>query len=167
MGSPSGAVLANMFQYDFGEKWLKKAKISPSIRNRRVDDTFTMFHNEDSELMHYLNMYSRHGNIKFTQDNAIPFMDILVTRNQKHIFTTSIYRKKTFTGLYTKWDLLTPRKYKINFISIPTYFYYSLCSSGSLLQSTLNDLRKLLLHNGYPQGIISYQGCFEQKQTSA
>ena len=60
------------------------------------------------------------------------------------------------TGLYTKWDSFTPRKYKINLIRSLTYRYNRLCSSGSLLQSALHDLRKLLLQNGYPQGIINY-----------
>ena len=86
----------------------------------------------------------------------IPIACVLVTRNQNNAFTTSIYRKKTFTGLYTKWDSFTPRKYKINLIRSLTYRYYRLCSSGSLLQSALNDLRKLLLQNGYPQRIINY-----------
>ena len=144
----------------FEEKWLLNAKVSPLFWNRYVDDTFTMFHNKDSanDFLHYLN--GCHRNIKFTiefeQNNAIPFLDILVTRNQNNAFTTSIYRKKTFTGLYTKWDSFTPRKYKINLIRSLTYRYYRLCSSGSLLQSALNDLRKLLLQNGYPQGIINY-----------
>ena len=119
-----------------------------------------MFHNKDSanEFLYYLN--SCHSNIKFTiefeQNKTIPFLDILVTRNQNNTFMTSIYRKKTFTGLYMKWDSFTPRKYKINLIRSLTYRYYPLCSSGSLLQSALNDLRKLLLQNGYPQGIINY-----------
>ena len=136
------------------------AKISPLFWNRYVDYTFTMFHNKDSanEFLYYLN--SCHSNIKFTiefeQNHAIPFLDILVTRNQSNTFMTSIYRKKTFTGLYTKWDSFTPRKHKINLIRSLTYRYYRLCSSGSLLQSALNDLRKLLLQNGYPQGIINY-----------
>ena len=69
---------------------------------------------------------------------------------------TSIYRKKTFTGLYTKCDSFTPRKYKINLIRTLTYRCYRICSSASLLQSALVDLRKLLLQNGYPQGIITY-----------
>ena len=78
---------------------------------------------------------------------------------------TSIYRKKTFTGLYTKWDSFNPRKYKIHLICFLTYCYYRLCSSGSLLQSALNDLRKLLLQNCYPQGIIiSYQRCFSKNR---
>ena len=56
MVSPLGAVLANIFMCDFGEKWFMNAKISPSIRNRHVDDTFIMFNNEDSvnEFLHYL-----------------------------------------------------------------------------------------------------------------
>ena len=90
--------------------------ISPSFWNWCVDDTFPMFNSRDSAnaFLHYLN--SCHSNVKFTiefeQNNAIPFLDILITRNQNNTFMTSIYRKKTFTGLYTKWDSFTPRKYK-------------------------------------------------------
>ena len=69
---------------------------------------------------------------------------------------TSIYRKKTFTGLYTKWDSFTPRKYKVNHIRTLTYGCFRICSSPTLLQFALSDLRKLLLQNGYPQGIINY-----------
>ena len=65
---------------------------------------------------------------------------------------------------YTNWDSFTPRKYKINLIRTFTYRCYqeriSCCyqifSSSSLLQSALNDLRKLPLQNGYPQGIINF-----------
>ena len=38
---------------------------------------------------------------------------ILVKRSPEKTFVTSIYRKKRFTGLYTKWDSFTPHKYKI------------------------------------------------------
>ena len=68
--------------------------------------------------------------IEFEQDNAIPFLNILVTRNQNNTLMTSIYRKRIFTGLYTKWHSFTIRKYKINLIRTFTYRYYRLCSSG-------------------------------------
>ena len=160
MGSPLGPVLANIFMCHFEERWVINGKVRPSLWYRYVDDTFTMFDSKDTacEFLQYLN--SRHHSIKFTiefeQDNVIPFLDILVKRCPNNTFVTSIYRKKTFTGLYTKWDSFTPRKYKINLIRTLTYRCYRICSSASLLQSAVDDLRKLLLQNGYPQGIITY-----------
>ena len=103
MGSPLDPVLANIFMCDFEEKWLLNSKISPLFWSHYVDDTFTMFHNKDS-ANEFLYLNSCRSNIKFTiefeQNNAIPFLDILVTRNQNNAFMTSIYRKKTFTVLY-------------------------------------------------------------------
>ena len=160
MGSPLGPVLANIFMCHFEERWVMNGKVRPSFWYRYVDDTFTMFDSKDTayEFLQYLN--SHHHSIKFTiefeQDNEIPFLDILVKRCPNNTFVTSIYRKKTFTGLYTKWDSFTPRKYKINLIRTLTYRCYRICSSASLLQSALDDLRKLLLQNGYPHGIITY-----------
>ena len=65
-------------------------------------------------------------------------------------------RTKAFTGLYTKWDSFKPRKYKINLIRTLTYGCFRICSSPSLLQAAIKDLRKLLLQNGYPQGVITF-----------
>ena len=86
------------------------------------------------------------------------FINVNVSILYQHLnsFSTSIYRKKTFTGLYTKWDSFTPRKYKINLIRTLTYRCFRICSSASLLQSALNDVKKLLSRNGYPPGIVTY-----------
>ena len=74
-----------------------------------------------------------------------------------YTFSISIYRKKTFTGLYTKWDSFTPGKHKINVIRRTiTFRCFSICSSPSILRSCLNELRKLLLKNGYPAGVVNY-----------
>ena len=114
MGSPLGPVLANIFMCHFEEKWVMNSSIRPAIWFRYVDDTFTLFDNKESavKLIDYLN--SRHGHIKFTiefeQHSEIPFLDIVIKRHHNNSFSTSIYRKKTFTGLYTKWDSFTPRK---------------------------------------------------------
>ena len=112
MGSPLGPVLANIFMCDFEEKWVMKNTNQPTIWFRYVDDTFTLFKNKNDALrfLRYLN--GRHNNIKFTigfeQNDEIPFLYILMKRNRDSSFSTSIYRKKTFTGLYTKWDSFTP-----------------------------------------------------------
>ena len=99
-------------------------------------------------------VYKIYRSLLFT--SSIPFLDILIKRCPNNTFATSIYRKKTFTGLYTKCDSFTPRKYKINLIRTLTYRCYRICSSAFLLKSALDDLRKLLLQTGYPHGIITY-----------
>ena len=160
MGSPLGPVLANIFMCYFEEKWVMTGNIHPSIWFRYVDDTFTVFDSRitANQFLQYLN--SRHKNIKFTiefeENNEIPFLDILVKHSDSNKLTTSVYRKKTFTGLYTKWDSFTPRRYKINLIRSLTYRHFRICSSPELLQSDLKELRKLLLQNGYPLGTINY-----------
>ena len=159
MGSPLGPVLANIFMCHFEEKWVLNNNARPSVWFRYVDDTFTLFDNKNTatQFLHYLN--NCHANIKFTvefeENNTIPFLDILIKR-YNHTFSTSIYRKKTFTGLYTKWDSFTPRKYKVNLIRTLTFRCFRICSSPSLLRSCLDELRKLLLQNGYPAGVINY-----------
>ena len=160
MVSPLGPVLANIFMCDFEEKWVMNNGFRPTTWFRYVDDTFTLFHNKDAavQFLSYLN--SRHKNIHFTiefeQNQEIPFLDVLIKRHLNNSFSTSIYRKKTFTGLYTQWVSFTPQKYKINLNRTLTYRCLRICSSHCLLQSALQDLKKHLSRNGYPRGIISY-----------
>ena len=65
-----------------------------------------MFDSKDdtNEFLSFLN--SRNDSIKFTiefeEDSKMPFLDILLKRCPDNTFSTSVYRKKTFTGLYTK-----------------------------------------------------------------
>ena len=159
MGSPLGPVLANIFMCHFEEKWVFKSKGRPSIWFRYVDDTFTLFDSKSIALQFLQYLNSCHVNIKFTiefeENNVIPFLDVLIKRHN-HIFSTSIYRKKTFTGLYTKWDSFTPRKYKVNLIRNLTFRFFRICSSPRLLQLSLDELKKLLPQNGYPRGVVNY-----------
>ena len=136
MGSPLGPVLANIFMCHFEEKWVFNSIGRPSIWFRYVDDTFTLFDSKSNALHFLQNLNSCHVNIKFTiefeENNVLPFLDVLIKRHN-NIFSTSIYRKKTFTGLYTKWDSFTSRKYKVNVIRNLTFRCFRICSSPRLL----------------------------------
>ena len=44
----------------------------------------------------------------------------------------------------------------ILYIRTLTYRCFRICSTASLLQSAIEDLKRLLLQNGYPQGIITF-----------
>ena len=56
-------------------------------------------------FLEYINY--QHPNINFTteieSENSLPFLDVLVTHDGSN-FSTSLYRKKTFTGLYTEFS---------------------------------------------------------------
>ena len=63
------------------------------------------------EIMEFLN--SRHANIKFTceieEKMMIPFLDVLIIRDEIMGFLTKMYRKKTFTGTYLNWNSMNDR----------------------------------------------------------
>ena len=54
---------------------------------------------------------------------------------------TFIYRKKTFTGLYSKWDSFIRRKYIINLIRTLTYRCYQFAPPLLCYRSALDELR--------------------------
>jgi len=159
VGSSLGPVLANIFMCHFEESWLANNQSRPSIWFRYVDDTFSLFDSKDtaSRFLDFLN--SRHPNIKFTmaleENQEIPFLDVCIKRDH-NTFSATVHHKKTFTGLYTKWDSFTPRKYKINLIRTLTYRCLRIYSKSTSLQSTLSDLKNYLLQNGNPRGLINY-----------
>ena len=109
------------------------------------------------QRLSYLN--SCHPNIQFThefeEESKLPFLDILIIKGG-NFFKTTIYHKKTFTGLYTKWDSFTPRKYKINLIRTLSFRCLKICSDEHFLRTSLNELKSHLSRNGYPPGILNY-----------
>ena len=87
---------------------------------RYVDVIFLMFKERDhvKKFLRYMN--SCHPNIKFTfeeeNNNTISFLDILITRNYNKL-TTSIFRKKTFSGIYLNYNSHLPTDYKKGLIN--------------------------------------------------
>ena len=108
MGSRLGPTLANVFMCHFENIWLENcpAHLKPIVYRRFVDDTFLLFQTKDhvEKFKYYLN--KRHKNIKFTTDieenGSLSFLDITITR-ENNTFVTSIYRKPTFSGVFTNF----------------------------------------------------------------
>ena len=79
----------------------------PVIYKRYVDDTFLLFQNinQIEKFKYYLNL--QHANIKVTYEiemnNSLSFLDIKIVR-ESNKFTTSVYRKPTFSGVFTNFE---------------------------------------------------------------
>ena len=162
MGNPLGPTLANAFMCHMEKKWLADCPVDfkPVLYRRYVDDTFLIFNSEThiNLFLNYLN--SKHPSIQFTfeneNNNVLPFLDLKVERTNSN-FVTSIYRKPTFTGLLSKYDSFTPKKYKLNLVRTLVNRAYRLCSSFLAFDQEINFLKKILSQNGYPLHFIEKQ----------
>ncbi|CAF0924943.1 unnamed protein product [Didymodactylos carnosus] len=88
------------------EKWL-----------RYVDDTLVLLAPDASveDIVEILNTF--HRSIRFTceqeENGYIPFLDVKVIRSlDSNQFQTTVHRKKTFSGLMTKWSSCVPHSFK-------------------------------------------------------
>ena len=111
MGSPLAPVLANLFMGHNEKDWIENYKGSKILFYRRyVDDTFCVFEREQDAVSFYNYINSQHPNIWFTMerevDNKLAFLDVLVNNNPLNL-QTSVFRKKTFTGLLTNYFSFT------------------------------------------------------------
>ena len=145
MGSPLGPTLANIFLCHWEEIWLKKcpSKFAPQYYKRFMDDTFVLFKSQDDVKKFHKYISSRHKNMNFTFeteiDNTLPFLDVLVSKDPDG-FSTSLYRKPTFSGLYSNFSSFMPIKYKMGLLFTLLFRGFSLCTDWSKFHSELGKL---------------------------
>ena len=156
MGSPLGPILANIF-VGFHEKRIPSDKW-PEMYERYVDDIFSHFVDRNACDQFALLLNSLHPALRFTCEHecngCLPFMDVKVSRRDfESGFVTSIFRKRTFTGLYTRWDSFCATRYKINLVRALVYRVLRICSP-SMVEPELNKLRDIFTANGYPGNVL-------------
>ena len=157
MGSPLAPILANLFMGYHEKDWIEKAQVAkPTFYKRYVDDIFAVFESElDAETFHtYLN--TKHKNIKFTYEkqieNKLPFLDILISNNEN--LQTSVFHKKTYTGLLLNYFSFVPDSYKYGLIKTLIDRMYRINSTWTSFDIDLKNLKQVLLKNQYPLTMI-------------
>ena len=72
-----------------------------------------------------------HPKIKFTvekeQNNCFNFLGVKVIR-EDNVFTTSVYRKSSFSGVYTHFDSYMPLTFKFNLVSTIIFCSFTICT---------------------------------------
>ena len=137
MGSPLGPTLANGCLIYFEKNWPQNcpSDFKPSYYRQYVD-IFVLFTSPEhlEAFRNFLN--GRHANMSFTieheKQNRISFLDVQIIREDK-TFTTSVYRKPTFSGIYTHFDSFLPSTYKFGTIYTLAYRCFRICSSWTKL----------------------------------
>ena len=117
-----------------------------------MDDTFVLFSSSDHVLKFHKYINSRHKNMIFTyeieEDNSLAFLDVLVTREEK--FCTSLYRKLTFSGLYSNFESFMPISYKKGLIYTLLHRAFVLCCDWNKFHSEVCFLKNTLRKNLFP-----------------
>ena len=155
MGSPLDPALAKRFVGYYESKLFNEIS-KPTGYCRYVDDNFSLFHKE-TEFQIFLNcLNSLYPSLKFTNEietnNSLPFLDVLFIKSNNK-FINSVYRKPTFTGQYINWNSFGPKQRKTNLIDTLTHRALKICSKSSL-KHELDNIRSILVQNGYPEFLI-------------
>ena len=120
MGSPLDP-LANVFLYHFEKQWLSDCPqdFCSNIYRRYVDDIFVTFNSykQLKKFVEYMN--TKDLNIKLTfeheHSNSFSFLDVKICRENNKL-TTSVYRKPTFSGVFTNFKSFIPTVYKFGLV---------------------------------------------------
>ena len=159
MGSPLGPTLANAFLCHYEKQWLSSCpeNFRPKVYRRYVDDIFVTFDSIDQLKMFVDYMNSRHSSMKFTfeieKQDTFSFLDIKICRENDKI-TTSVYRKPTFSGVFTNFDSFIPDIYKNGLVNTLLFRSFSICSSYEKFHNEIVYLKEVLKRNGYPVTLI-------------
>ena len=97
--------------------------------------------------------------IENEKQNRMSFLDVQISREDK-TYTPSVYRKPTFSGVYTFFDSFLPSTYNFGTVYTLAYRCLRICSSWTKLHNELVCLKEIFLNNGYPEDFINK--CFKK-----
>ena len=165
MGSPVSVTIANLVMEDVEERALSSfTSTAPLFWKRYVDDTCTAIHPDRIDEFHQ-HLNSIEPSIQFTceveKNNQLPFLDVLMKREEDGSISTSVYRKPTHTDQYLQYSSHHPLSHKLSVIR--TLFSRADVLSSDALEKTSEDLHitDALIENGYPRNLV--QNTYKQQ----
>ena len=159
MGSPLGPTFANLFLCHHETTWLNDCphQFKPVYYWRYVDDLVMLFKNKDHVLKFFRYLNSKHKNIQFSfeeeVDGKLSYLDVEISRKEGK-FSTSIFRKKTFSGVYSNYESYLPMQYKKGFIRTLLFRAFSISSDYINLNDEISKLKIIWSKNDFPQYFI-------------
>ena len=88
-------------------------------------------------------------------NESLPFLDVLTSRNKKD-FTTRIYHKSTFSGIYFNFNSFIAHEYKHGLIFTLLFRIFSLVSDFSFPTNLVDKCIKIFLYKQFSQKILEY-----------
>ena len=105
-------------------------------------------------------MLACNSNIKVTmereENQKLPFLDVLLENHSNQGIITSVFHKKTYTGLLTNCFSFVPFSYKLGLVRtlVDRIFKINNTWAGFHLDIHVNNLTKMLRKNSFPSSVI-------------
>ena len=145
VGSPLGPILANIFLSHHDENWL-----TLSFYRRYVDDISVLFESPESAHSFCKYMSSKHQHINFTveQENvgSLSFLGVKICRKNGK-FVTSVYRKPTFSGVFTNYESFIPTCQKRELLYTLLHRSFSICCDLKTFHFKIDHLKTIFIKN--------------------
>ena len=93
------------------------------------------------------------------KENKLSFLDVEFIREQGK-FTTTVYRKPTFSGVYSNFESFLPSVYKFDMVYTLVYRCFRISSNWTQFHTELTFLKEIFRKNGYLENFIDK--CFKK-----
>ena len=160
-----GLTLTNVFLCHFEKLWLSDCPqdFCLNIYRRYVDDIFAIFNSYEQlkKFVEYIN--KKHPHIKFTFEHNhskfFLFLDVKICQEINKL-TTCVYRKPTFSGVFTNFKNFVPTVYEFGLFYTLLHSCFNIASTYDKCHNEINALKQIFKLNGYPIQFIDT--CIEQ-----
>ena len=102
-------------------------------------------------------MNAKHPTVKFTlefeENDSFSFLDVKTTRRNNQL-VTSVFRKATFSDVFTNFKSFLPVAYKCGLVYTLLHRSFSICSSYEKFHEEIMLLKNIFKRNEYPQLFI-------------
>ena len=120
MGSPLGALFANIFMFElkkhyYSITWRQSSPMETLCR-RYICFNQTKHRTRNPACLEFISRDS--FTYELEQDNKISFLDVLITQKNDGNMETGVYREPTHTDVYLNWNAHAPVSY--THLTLPT-----------------------------------------------
>ena len=123
-----------------------------------MDDIFVLFESEIQVEPFKDFMNTCHPKLKFTfgkeQNSCFNFLDVKVIR-QDNVFTTSVYRKPSFTGVYKHFDSYMLLSYKFSLVSTIIFCSFTICSDMPKFHQEIFKIKDIFIKMFTVKGFLT------------
>ena len=159
MGSPVSVVVANLVMEDIEGRALDTFSSPVKCWKRYVDDVLCVVarHDIESLLQHINNI---EPSIQFTfesqsEEGCLPFLDVMLRRDEDGSISTSVYRKPTHTDKYLDFSSHHPIAHKASVVKTLFSRADTLSSSPTNISDEQERIYRALITNHYPRSFVN------------